>query len=611
MKAGRDLALKVMDVQTVDLPMDMLQRQGDQKKPMKDLRDWAESHRGANEFQGLLNGACALKFWTEKSGKVKPVLRGLKRMLDVIGGFHKIVGTVDHPQRLVRVDKHGVVEEVTLAQIRSWLTDVCPDLLNLKPQVREMLNNPKLLTDKVLENLVPFEGNFDTTRPDFQIHAFGNNAYRVTKEGVVLLTEAERPNFWRKQVADFEFKLLEPFFRYELTLGKDGLLHGTVELLNTECNALRVVVNSSRTAWKEEIDYPHATAEQLREWRALPPRLDAPNLTEKQRKEQTACFLNKVYCIGELMHGYRSPSRARAVMALDYKVGDTANQANGRGGKSFIFDTLLPLAGKSVLTIPSRSVTETNWRFLFGGVTEDTNVVLLEDCGQAVDFSWFFPNITQGMQVEKKGVQAYTIPFDKSPKLVFTTNYVPANDDPSTRDRLITTSFCDYYHADGQEYRERWSIKDDCCMDVGVKNYPEVQRNRDVNFLLQCEQFYLQCVSMTDTAFKGPEGNLRQRRAQQVCGDNLMTYLDEYFGDDAIYNRDISYAEVYNHFQSEMPSKYLPSQIQVTKAIKAYCSAHDIIAIPPEMVTDKTRGTIRRGKNQYFHFKKKEKTQAA
>lgn len=611
LKAGRELARKVMSVLTVDLPMDLLKRQGDQGKPMKDLRDWAGLHHGKGEFEGLLNGACSLEFWVERGGRVMPYHRALKRLLAEVGGFRKIVGTKDRPQRLVRVDEHAVVEEVTLDQIRSWLTDVCPDLLNLQPQVREMLNNPKQLTNTMLENLMPFEGRFEVTGPDFQIHAFANGAYRVTKGGLVLLSEVDRPNMWHKQVADFDFMPMDPFFRYQMSVGEDGQLHGTVELVNTDCNALRVVVNSSRTAWKDEVDYTHATVNQLRQWHALPPRLDAPVLTELQRQEQVACFFNKVYGIGELMHSYRSPSRARAVMGIDYMVGDTSNQANGRGGKSFIFDTLLPLAGKAVHTIPSRNVTDSNWRFLFGGVTAGTDVVLLEDCGPAVDISWFFPHITQGMLVERKGVQAYTIPFEEAPKLVFTTNYVPSSNDPSTRDRLFITPFCDYYHAGGEGYRERWSIKDDCGMDVGVATYPEEQRNRDVNFLLQCEQFYLHCISLTDAPFRAPEGNFQKRQAQQVCGDNLQMYLEEYFDDDAHFNCDISYSQLYNHFCDVMPQKFLPSQSKLFRSVKTYCSANGIIASPPEMVTDKVRGRIKRNNILYFHFKRKEHEQAA
>ena len=602
--AGRELAIQVMSVQTVDLPIDLLQQRGDQGKPMKDLRDWAELHRSKREFEGLLNGACSLEFWKETRGKVQPSHRCLKYMLYVVGRFQQIVGTVDTPKRLVQVDEFGVVEEVKVEQIRAWLTDVCPDLLNLRPEVREMVNNTKLITNTMLENLVPFEGHFDITGADFQIHAFANNAYRVTKDGITILAKDERPNFWKKQVADFNFTPLEPFFNYQVILDEHGHLHGTVELLNTDCNALRVVVNSSRTAWKEEIDYDHATTEQLKKWRAMPPCIDALDLSEKQRTEQTECLMNKMYSIGEAMHSYRSPSRARALMSIDYMVGEMINQANGRNGKSFILDKLLPMAGKSVLTLPARSLTENNVRFLFGGVTESTDIVLIDDCGPSVDYSWFYPHITQGMHVERKGVQGHTLPFEKSPKLAFTTNCVPANNDPSTRDRLIITTFCDYYHADGEGYRERWSVKDDCGMDIGVPGYPEDERNKDVNFLLQCEQFYLHCVSMTDTPFMAPEGNLIQRRALQECGENLTFYFDEFFAEETHYNRDISYAEFYNYFEDNMPQKYLPKQSIVNKSVKAYCKAHQIEPFPQELITDKKRGTIKRNNILYFHFQR-------
>lgn len=602
--AGREFAQKVMSVQTVDLPMDLLQKKGDQGKPMKDLRDWVGLHRSKNDFHNLLNGACPLEFWVERKGKVYPSLRSLKRVLCVVGGFHQIVGTIDTPKRLVKVDEHRVVEEVTVAQIRTWLTEECPNLLNLPFLVREMLDNPKVITNSVLENLTTFEGHFETTGPEFQIHAFANGAYRVTKDGITLLPEDKRPHIWKKQVADFPFTLLNPFFTYHLNYDEQGHLHSSVELVNTDCNALRVVVNSSRTAWKEEVDYAHASNEQLKQWHMMPPCLDSPNLTAQQKTEQTESFLNKVYCIGELMHSYRSPSRARAVMAIDYIMGETADQANGRGGKSFIYDKLLPMAGKAVKTIPSSHLTESNRRFIFGSVTEATDVVLLEDMADTGDMKWLFPYITQGMQVEAKKVQAYTIPFEVSPKIAITSNSVPSSSDPSTHDRMLITSFSDYYHAGSDGYRERWSIKDDCGMDIGVSNYPVEHQNRDVNFLMQCEQFYLHCISITDTPFKAPEGNLALRRAQRSCGDNMMMYFDEYFAEDSHFNRDISYAEFYNYFCDNMPQKHLPTQAQVVKSVKAYCKSKDIVAFPLEKITDKQRGTIKRNNIQYFHFQR-------
>jgi len=158
--------------------------------------------------------------------------------------------------------------------------------------------------------------------------------------------------------------------------------------------------------------------------------------------------------------------------------------------------------------------------------------------------------------------------------------------------------------ADGNVGNFQKNCKDDCGMDVGVANYPEEQRNRDVNFLLQCEQFYLHCVSMTDMPYKAPEGNLMKRMAQQECGDNLIIYFEEYFANDAHYGRDISYAEFYNYFCDNMPQKYLPTQSKLNKSVKAYCKAHGIVASPPEMITDKQRGTIRRNNIQYFHFQR-------
>lgn len=605
LESARQLQLQILSLQTVYLPKDMLQSQGDQGKPMKDLRDWAGLHPPARrDFENLLNGACSLQLWQEAKGKVSPSFRALKNALSMVGGFYQIVGDADTPNRLVHVDEQGIVEHVKVEQIKNWLTETCPNILQLPAEVREMFNNPKIITNQALLNLKNFDGNYTLSGPDYQIHAFRNGAYKVTKDGITLLDLKDRPNFWKKQVADFHFTQLPPFFKYTIDCDEHGHLKGTVELLNTECNALRFVVNSSRLHWQKEIDYDHAAAEELKAWRQQPPMLDSPQLSAHECREQMDCFLNKIYGIGELMHSYRSPSRARAVMAIDNMVGETVHQANGRTGKSFIADALLPMAGKNVKKIPARSLTENGLRFIFGGVDEDTDIVLLDDCGTEVDYAWFYPSITQGLQIERKCVQAYTLPFEVSPKLAFTTNGVPSDDDPSTRDRFIITTFSDFYHADGGDYKERWSIKDDCGMDIGKSDYPEEERNKDVNFLLQCEQFYLRCISLTDSPYMAPEGNLVQRRAQQECGENLEFYMNEYFGDENHFNRKISYKEFYNWFVDNMPQKHLPQAYKVNKSAKEYCKAHNIIAIPPEMCTDHKRNEIKRNNIRYYCFKR-------
>jgi hypothetical protein len=56
-----------------------------------------------------------------------------------------------------------------------------------------------------------------------------------------------------------------------------------------------------------------------------------------------------------------------------------------------------------------------------------------------------------------------------------------------------------------------------------------------------------------------------------------------------------------------MPPKYCPSKTFVVKNAKAYCAANDIVAFPPEMITDKVRGTIKRNNNLYFHFRRKKR----
>ena len=97
------------------------------------------------------------------------------------------------------------------------------------------------------------------------------------------------------------------------------------------------------------------------------------------------------------------------------------------------------------------------------------------------------------MTVNPKNNQSFTIPFEESPKIAFTTNYVPADFDPSSEARLLYMVFSDYYHqkTEDNDYLESRSIRDDFGKDLFSKTYSEEEWNQDLNFILQCVKFYL------------------------------------------------------------------------------------------------------------------------
>lgn len=110
---------------------------------------------------------------------------------------------------------------------------------------------------------------------------------------------------------------------------------------------------------------------------------------------------------------------------------------------------------------------------------------MIDDANRYLKFDYFFSKITGGMSINPKNLPPYTIPFKKSPKFIFTSNYI-IPEDPSTSRRLLYTVFSDWYHAkmDGDEYQGEHKIMDDFGgRTLFDEKYAEAEWNEDINFL--------------------------------------------------------------------------------------------------------------------------------
>ena len=100
---------------------------------------------------------------------------------------------------------------------------------------------------------------------------------------------------------------------------------------------------------------------------------------------------------------------------------------------------------------------------IYDRVTEYTDMVLVDDANQYLPFEFFYDTITGVMTVNPKNNKSYEIPFTKSPKFCFTSNFPLRNSDDSTEARVLYTVFSDYYHEKTEQntYRQTRKIADD------------------------------------------------------------------------------------------------------------------------------------------------------
>ena len=254
-------------------------------------------------------------------------------------------------------------------------------------------------------------------------------------------------------------------------------------------------------------------------------------LTDEEHREQQQNLINKIFTLGYMLHHYKSPSRAWAPMAMDNKIGEEG-ECNGRSGKSFFFK-VLSLLMKTV-KLSGRNPKLMDNPHVFDQVTQHTQMLLVDDCDRYLNTGLFYDNITSDMTVNPKNNQSFTIPFEESPKLAFTTNYVPADFDPSSEARLLYMVFSDYYHqkTEDNDYQESRSIRDDFNKDLFSRTYSEEEWNQDLNFILQCVKFYLS-VSEEPVKLLPPMTNIIYRKHKQDMGANFEDWAQVYFSVDA------------------------------------------------------------------------------
>lgn len=537
-RKGTELALRYIDVRTVWLPEWLGGYRDNRGKPRKDLRDWMELRHTKKEFKFLMQMAMPAKFWkttqNKKSGEVRHSIDTacLYNFLK-LNGFYALHDDTTKDTRYVKIDGY-IVRSVTPKDIREfvrqWVIDHVRDLsvLNL------VLDTPKLSAG-MLESIDEITLDFTSFDSNSQLFFFPNVCVKATgsKLDVIKKQDFKFQNYvWDENVIGHDFKLLDDFFTVTRTTDDNGKAQFDIQVNKVGSNLMGYFINSSRLFWRKEMEQPFDTEAERQAYREAH-RFDiqGESLTGDERQEQKQNLINKIFTFGYMLHHYKSPSRAWAPMAMDNKIGDEG-ECNGRSGKSFFFK-VLSLLMKTV-KLSGRNPKLMDNPHVFDQVTPHTKMLIVDDCDRYLNTGLFYDNITSDMTVNPKNNQSFTIPFEDSPKIAFTTNYVPADFDPSSEARLLYMVFSDYYHqkTEDNDYHESRSIRDDFGKDLFSKTYSAEEWNQDLNFILQCVRFYLS-VSSEPIKLLPPMSNIIFRKYKQDMGANFEEWAQVYFSIDS------------------------------------------------------------------------------
>ena len=255
--------------------------------------------------------------------------------------------------------------------------------------------------------------------------------------------------------------------------------------------------------------------------------------------------------IGYLLHTYKDPSIAKAIIFMDEKLDDGSN---GGCGKSLLGNAIskirksLRLGGKNFFFE----------RFAFQSYEPGTSIIEFNDLSRNFRFENLFTAITDNIMIEKKNKDEMIIPFEQSPKILLSTNYTIKGVDESSLRRQFVLEFSDYFsirYSPEDEYGHRFF--DDWC------NY---EWCRFYLFMIGCLRFYLE-KGLVDYEKK----NLEVKKLIESTSEEFLEFAEDLLKDTWYDKRETyrKFIEEYPDFNnSKMEQKKFTNWVKIFARIK-------------------------------------------
>jgi len=182
--------------------------------------------------------------------------------------------------------------------------------------------------------------------------------------------------------------------------------------------------------------------------------------------------------IGYLLVSYKDPSSAKAIIFIDEKLSDNAF---GRSGKGLVSKAISRM--KNSLKIDGKNFTFER-SFMFQAVDQETQLIIFDDVKKKFSFEKLFSILTEGITIEKKNKNEYRVPYERSPKILITTNHTVEGTDDSSVDRQFVVEFSDYYNA---QYKPK-----DEFGHLFFDEWNDHQWTAFYNYMVECCKYYFQ-----------------------------------------------------------------------------------------------------------------------
>ena len=145
--------------------------------------------------------------------------------------------------------------------------------------------------------------------------------------------------------------------------------------------------------------------------------------------------------LGYLIHTFKDKTDQKAIIFNDQEIDDNAN---GGSGKSLMLTAIGNL--RRVVKIDGKGF-KLGGDFVYQRVNLDSQVLAFDDVKKNFDFEQLFSIVSEGIAVNRKNKDEIFIPFERSPKIIITTNYVISGSGSSHDRRRHELEFFQYFNA--------------------------------------------------------------------------------------------------------------------------------------------------------------------
>ncbi len=596
-KQAITMGLKFLDIKLLWLPEKLKLYNDKRGNPCKDFKDYVEKFyrkENPNSFiyglEKLITNALPMQFWTEwKTEKKTNYNLSNTRLYHFLSnlGFGRYESE-NLKEGFLYIRKEGsIVKVLHPYEIENFVHSFLEER-QMHPTLRDYIYKSPQLSERSLSKLPKLDIDFTDADKNTQYLFFPKKVWKITGKEIQEFKQGEVDKFiWEDKIIDFNVKVEEPHFKITKDIAGDL----DIEIIKKDNPFLNYLINTSRVHWRKELEESfEGKTEKDREdyFIANQFNIAGENLTEDEIHEQKQHLINKIYSIGYLLHKYKDESKAWCVFAMDNKISENG-ESHGGSGKSLCYGSLMHIL-KRRFYLKGRDEKLTQNDFIYAGVTEDTDYIMIDDASQYLKFDFFFSEITGSIKVNPKNMQPFEIPFNKAPKFVIASNFTVFNADPSTARRLLYTVYSDYYHFNkDNEYREERQVSDDFGGRNLFKNFTDPEWNAYYNFCAQGLQFFLAHPVKVDP----PMDNVTKRSLQAEMGDAFQGWAEAFFA--TKHNNPDTYKEenkyLDNYFSKESAMEEFMKATKQTKwtsnkfkkALKAFCQWNGYILNPKEL----------------------------